>query len=89
MSRIEYIYVHKDDEWRALWKGKVLVSLSREKVLAYYDSVYAGNESELRAFKDMFAEILLEQLEYADNEFFQGAVLTKLFDNGMKIGEGR
>lgn len=89
MTRIEYVYDHRDDEWRALWKGKVLVSLSRYKVLDYYDAVYAGNESELRAFKDMFAEILLEQLDYVDNEFFKGAVLTKLFDNGMKMSEGR
>lgn len=89
MTTIEYVYDRRHDEWSAMWKGNVLVSLSREKVVEHNELRYGNLESELRAFKDMFAEILLEQLEYVDNEFFEGAVLTKLFDNGMKIGEGR
>lgn len=89
MASIEYVYDHRHDEWSAMWRGKILVSLSREKVVEHNELRYGNLESELRAFKDMFAEILLDQLEYVDNEFFEGAVLTKLFDNGMKIGEGR
>lgn len=83
MSKLEYVYDHRHDIWCAMWDGDILVSISRDKVLQFKEDKYQGRASEMSCFKDMFAEVLLSELEHEDNAFLVGAVLTRLFENVM------
>lgn len=80
MNNIDYIYDNRNDCWSAYFGSRLLCSISRNYVLEYKLELTNSLESELECFRRLFSEVLLTQIEYAENEFFVSAILTKLFD---------